>query len=130
MAAAAEAAAEEDRRALREVLYHVGRCVYLLDAVDDLEEDAAKDRYNPLRFRFPDGLTDEGRCRLRESFCLSQRRAVAAWQLLPESADSALVENILTIGLPQMFGLVLGGQWKNRRELLRNFAGEDRGGRA
>lgn len=38
-AAAEEAADEKKRRILREMLYHLGRWVYLVDAADDLEED-------------------------------------------------------------------------------------------
>ena len=36
----------------RQLLYHLGRWIYLIDAQDDLEEDAQAGRYNPVAARF------------------------------------------------------------------------------
>ena len=44
------------RRVLEQMLYHLGRWVYLIDAADDLEKDAASGNYNPVALRY--GLTD------------------------------------------------------------------------
>ena len=44
------------RRVLEQLLYHLGRWVYLIDAADDLKIDAASGNYNPVALRF--GLTD------------------------------------------------------------------------
>lgn len=55
------ASAVEDpirRRVLEQLLYHLGRWIYLIDAADDLKKDAAHGNYNPVALRF--GLT-EGR---------------------------------------------------------------------
>lgn len=56
----AAGAAEVDdpirRRVLEQLLYHLGRWVYLVDAADDLKEDAASGNYNPVALRF--GLKD------------------------------------------------------------------------
>jgi len=40
------------RRVLEQMLYHLGRWIYLVDAADDLEDDFASGSYNPLIFRF------------------------------------------------------------------------------
>ena len=58
---ALELAADESvilawRRVLEQMLYHLGRWVYLIDAADDLEKDAASGNYNPVALRY--GLTD------------------------------------------------------------------------
>ena len=56
---AAAAAGVEDpvrRRVLEQMLYHLGRWVYLIDAADDLQKDAASGNYNPVALRY--GLTD------------------------------------------------------------------------
>ena len=48
----AAAPPSEDRsrdRALEQLLYHLGRWIYLIDARDDLEEDRASGCYNPVR---------------------------------------------------------------------------------
>ena len=54
---AAPASGEEIRdRALQQLLYHLGRWIYLIDAQDDLEEDRASGNYNAVAARFgPEG---------------------------------------------------------------------------
>ena len=44
------------RRVLEQLLYHLGRWIYLIDAADDLKADAASGNYNPVALRF--GLRD------------------------------------------------------------------------
>ena len=61
---AAAAAGVEDpvrRRVLEQMLYHLGRWVYLIDAADDLQKDAVSGNYNPvaLRYGLRDGKWDE-----------------------------------------------------------------------
>lgn len=40
------------RRVLEQMLYHLGRWIYLVDAADDLKEDAASGNYNPVALRY------------------------------------------------------------------------------
>lgn len=49
------------RRVLEQMLYHLGRWVYLIDAADDLQKDAVSGNYNPvaLRYGLRDGKWDE-----------------------------------------------------------------------
>ena len=49
------------RRVLEQMLYHLGRWVYLVDAADDLQKDAVSGNYNPvaLRYGLRDGKWDE-----------------------------------------------------------------------
>ena len=55
--AAALAVPEEDRRRiLRQMLYHLGRWIYLVDAADDMKKDLRRGGYNPLPVRY--ALTD------------------------------------------------------------------------
>ena len=58
------------RRILEQVLYHLGRWIYLVDAADDLAKDFTSGSYNPLIYRY--GLT-EGKLteEARESLVLS-----------------------------------------------------------
>ncbi|MBQ7737159.1 MAG: hypothetical protein IJT62_04925 [Oscillospiraceae bacterium] len=114
-----QAAAEttEDKSAKRvqqELLYHVGRTVYILDAVDDLRSDAARDRYNPLRYRLAitDGaLSDEQKQELRSTLNVSQRRAAAAMELRKRDLWQPVLENIVLDGLPTVTDLVFAGKW-------------------
>ena len=51
-AAADEVSDPVQSRVLHQLLYHLGRWVYLIDAADDLEKDLAAGNYNPIAFRY------------------------------------------------------------------------------
>ncbi len=95
-------------RPRQQLLYHLGRWIYLTDAVDDLAEDTARGRYNPIAARF--GQTPDLAylsTTMTHSLALSQ----SAFQLLPRTCWSPLLENILYLGLPNVQQLVLEGKW-------------------
>ena len=95
-------------RPLRELLYHLGRWIYLLDAFDDRAEDEKAGRYNPVSARFS-GKVDEDylRTTLNHSLSLAQ----SAFQLLETVQRRELLENILYLGLPAVQGQVFAGTW-------------------
>jgi len=110
--AAAPASGEAARdRALEQLLYHVGRWIYLVDAWDDLDTDRTAGVYNPIVQRFPDG-EEAGRDYLRTTLRHSLNLARSAWALLPPGAWGGVVENILFLGLPLVEELVFTGRWK------------------
>lgn len=123
-AAAEDAPGEADRRIRSELFYHVGRSVYILDAVDDLSEDIRHGRYNPLRCRVKPGedkLGPEEIDRLRATLNLSQHSAAKALTLRSPDAWQPILENIVMVGLPRVTELVLSGRWnkkQNDRETL------------
>ncbi len=108
---------EERRRVLEELFYHVGRFVYILDAVEDLPEDLRRERPNPLRERCgADGkLPEEEREELQLTLDLSLQRISAAYQLLGQGPWSGILENIIYLGMPEAKNLVFAGRWKRRR---------------
>ena len=72
------------RRVLAQMLYHLGRWIYLIDAADDLKKDAAAGSYNPLpmRYQLPgDTLTDTARQELAQTLDSSIRAMAAAFEL-------------------------------------------------
>ena len=108
----------EQRRTRREVFYHIGRLVYVLDAVDDVAGDVKEDKYNPLRSRMKEGedkLSEAEQDALRGTVNLSQRSAAAALALRTADPWQSILENIVTVGLPEVAELVFSGKW-NRRE--------------
>ena len=120
---AAAAPADGDparRRALEQLLYHVGRWIYLVDAWDDMEEDKRRGGYNPISARFP-GQESENRDYMRTTLRHSLNLARSAGALLELGYWQGTVENILYLGLPAVEELVFSGQWKaanhrNRRK--------------
>ena len=95
-------------RPRQQLLYHLGRWIYLTDAVDDLSEDTAKGRYNPIAARFGETVD---RAYLSTTMTHSLSLAQAAFQLLPQDRWSGILENILYLGLPNVQQLVLEGKW-------------------
>lgn len=116
LSAAAPATGEELRdRAVEQMLYHVGRWIYLVDAWDDLGEDRTSGSYNPLLLRFPDGPEahrEEVRLTLRHSLNL----AVSACNLTDAGPWNGVIMNILCLGLPMVEEAVFTGQWRRRKK--------------
>ena len=113
--AARPAPREGERRALGQLLYHLGRWIYLMDAWDDLDEDREKGRYNPLDARFR-GQARENRDYLEATATHSLRLAGSAASLLELGRWTPVVENILYLGLPAVQSAVLDGRWKEIRK--------------
>ena len=114
-AAAPSTGAEARDRALAQILYHVGRWIYLVDAWDDLEEDRREGGYNPYLARFPDGPEghdEEVRTTLRHSLNL----AVSACNLTDFGPWNGLIFNTLCLGLPMVEEAVFTGTWQQLKK--------------
>ena len=118
------------RRELQQLLYHLGRWIYLVDALDDLEEDLRQGKYNPLACRFKLSATsdskvlNEAKEQVNLTMAHSENLAIAAFHLGDYSCDGPIIENILCAGLSGVRQLVLSGQWrqlhrKKKQELKR-----------
>lgn len=110
-------------RALRLLLYHVGRWIYLIDAVEDLPKDRLSGSYNPLVFRFPE-WTQEDKEYLQRTMEQSLELARSAFQLLEPNAWTLVVENILYSGLPGVQELVFAGKWQEYKSRKGEAANE------
>ena len=106
------------RRTLGELLYHLGRWIYLMDAWDDLEEDRKAGRYNPLDARFQ-GRAGQERDYLDVTAAHSAKLAGAAANLMDLGNWASIVENILYLGLPTVQEIVLDGRWREIRQTRR-----------
>lgn len=110
------------RRTAEQLLYHVGRFVYLADAMDDLAEDCKKDRYNPLRYRFsPQNgmLLQEDHAALLQTMDASVDQAAAAFELMERSAAGAVPENVIYYGLPAVMKAVAEGRFRARKKKVK-----------
>ncbi|MBQ3356558.1 MAG: hypothetical protein IJG45_05510 [Oscillospiraceae bacterium] len=110
--------ADENLRRMKELLlYHVGRFLYLTDALEDLPKDNRTGAYNPLRYRYrlQDGaLTQADREQFMETVDASISMAASALELLPETADRAILHNIIYNGLPAVLHSVADGSFRKR----------------
>lgn len=80
---------------LRAVGEGLGRFIYTLDAVLDLEEDARKGRYNPLSALAAERTIGD----FRDELSLLIGECAAAFERLPLVQDAALLRNILYFGV-------------------------------
>ena len=96
-------------RPVQLLLYHLGRWIYLIDARDDFQRDQQTKSYNPLLFRFgPDGddavlanTLEQSLNMMRSAFCM-----------LNFGCRTAVIENILYLGLPLVQRAVFDGSWE------------------
>lgn len=84
---------ETDARVLSRLGYMLGRFIYLCDAVDDLEDDLAKDNFNPLK-HFKD------REKLTEIINMTLGEVGSAYALLEPKYFKEILDNIIYLGLP------------------------------
>ena len=123
-------AAEEEpdpvrRRVLEQLLYHLGRWIYLVDAADDLKKDAESGNYNPVALRY--GLTDgtwtpESRRDFATTLDHSIHQMAAAFELWDFGVWTPVLQSTFYGGLFQVGKAVLDGSFhrpsrKNIREI-------------
>lgn len=104
-----------EKRILRELFYHTGRWVYLIDACQDIKDDFKSGSYNPvlLRFRLDKPDFTPVREQLERTLENSLAAMYGAFILLDIKRDSGLIENILCLGLPTVTRQVLEGTYRN-----------------
>jgi len=110
------------RRVLEQLLYHLGRWVYLVDAADDLKQDAASGGYNPvaLRYGLSEGVwTEESRRGFAATLDHSIHMMATAFELWDFGVWTPILEKTLYAGLFRVGKAVLDGTFRgggNQRE--------------
>ena len=102
-------------RVLRQILYHLGRWIYLVDAADDLKRDALSGSYNPVALRY--GLsggcwTDEARRDFAATLDLSIHRITTAFELADFGAFTGILRETFYRGLFAVGRSVLDGTFR------------------
>ena len=100
-------------RTMKELLYHLGRWIYLIDARDDLEDDQKTGSYNPIALRYAAADRDK---QLSVTLEHSVHLINAAAALLELGRQESLVQNILQYGLPLVQRAVLTGEWSKLKK--------------
>ena len=113
-------------RVLAQMLYHLGRWIYLIDAADDLKKDAAAGSYNPLpmRYQLPgDTLTDTARQELAQTLDSSIRAMAAAFELWDFGQYDPVIESTVYQGLYAVGTAVLDGTFHQKKKVVRKKGG-------
>ena len=97
----------------------VGHWIYLADAADDYPKDCQKDRYNPFRRLYPNGMTETDRQGIQTALTLILSRAEQAYLLAdshPQAEINEILANILYLGMPIASREVLSSQKNSERD--------------
>jgi hypothetical protein len=82
-----------------EIGYHVGRYIYIIDALDDYKKHLKTGNYNPLKEMFPDvDILKENLNSIKDTLIGSMNTALSALNLLEDNQYKGIIENILTYG--------------------------------
>ena len=100
---------------MEQLLYHVGRWIYLIDAWDDRKEDEQTDAYNPVLERFAH-KPEEHEQDMRITLLHSRNLAISAYSLIQSSQWDGILSNILCLGLNAVENAVFAGQWKKKQK--------------
>lgn len=109
----------DDERAdtLGRIGYHMGKWIYLVDAIDDIEENLQTGAYNPLFYRYEYDGEHETAAQFRErihdelQFNLYQYLAVISQSLeqIEINKNQGILENIIYFGLNHQTRIMLAG---------------------
>lgn len=105
------------RRPLEQMLYHIGRWIYIVDAYDDLKDDFHSGAYNPLIYRFdlksPELSQADKECLELTAFH-SVGLAAKACELVPFKRNGELIMNVILMGMPFVWRQVSTGVWNTK----------------
>ncbi len=126
-ALASEAEGSGKQRPLQQLLYHMGRFIYIIDACDDMESDMDSRRFNAVARRYGNTtgkLSDNERESLRTTLVHSCNLIGAAYELLKQNVWTEIVKNIIYLGMPEAYTRVLNGTWRARENSRKNKGNE------
>lgn len=104
------------RRVLYQMLYHLGRWIYLIDAADDLKQDRQSGTYNPLIIRYgltEDALDKKSRDEFTETVDHSIHQIATAYELWDFGCWHNFLQTIVYSGLFQVGKSVLDGTFQS-----------------
>ena len=101
-------------RILHQMFYQIGRWIYLVDAVQDIQKDMEENSYNPVVLRYE--LQTPDISAVREPLERTLERSLAdicmAFDLLSPQRDADLIRNIIFLGMPTVTRQVLNGTYQ------------------
>lgn len=114
-------------RIANEIGRHIGRYIYIIDAVDDLGDDIKSGAYNPFRMMYTDALSGlkENSEQLKRALTMELIGIEAAVELVdfeavPEYGE--IIKNIIYLGLPEFANKVF--EKYNTEKMINDQDGE------
>ena len=100
---------QTEKRILHRLGYMLGRYMYLCDAIDDLDDDIKKNRFNPLR-NYPDDSEFDAVLRFTAA------EAANAYALLKVRHFKEILDNIMFLGLEAVSTELIERRRKRREQ--------------
>lgn len=98
----------------RQIGYHVGKWIYIADALDDCASDRAEGRYNPFALLWEDSIPPESLEGIRAALKRELMDAELGFNMIEYGDDTRLrgvIENIIYCGMPKKAeSLGVGGE--------------------
>lgn len=117
-----EVFAEKYTPAIGDLLYNIGRWVYLTDAMDDLEKDAKSKNYNPFlagyAFESREKFIADKKEELDFIFAASQKAIMEAFDKITTPLYEGVLTNIIWYGLPAATKTIIGGNKIAKKSLF------------
>lgn len=110
---------ESAARIARRIGFEAGRFIYFLDALDDLEKDAKRGRFNPFLLRYGGAVPEEDKGGLRDALVMGLCDLESAIDLIPSREDPTsrdILNNILYLGMPRQMDDVLCGRRRKKED--------------
>ena len=103
----------------RKIGFETGRVIYILDALDDLDDDVKKGRYNPFALAYGATLSQEDKDGVKDALLHYLSAMETAFDLMDDAADPVrreILNNILYLGMPEAVDRVLSGKECQKEE--------------
>ena len=100
-----------DEKIMRNIGRHVGRWIYIVDAVDDLDEDIKKNRFNAFERLYNGEIPERERESVANSLRLELLAAEPSFDLIDYNGlddIEAIIGNIIYLGMPRVAEKALG----------------------
>jgi len=100
------------------LFYHIGRWIYIVDALDDIEEDQIKKNYNPIIARYEIN-TNSNLSEIQNAISITLENscstAASAAELIEFDENGPIIKNILYLGMPMTAKSISNGTKHKRR---------------
>ena len=107
-----EAQDDMQKRVFYEFGYQIGRWIYLMDAADDLDDDAKKGGFNPFKNYKGDDIKAYQTATLNQTLA----RAADAYQLITLIDFKGILDNMLRFGFPAKQNSVVFGKQEEEHD--------------
>lgn len=94
------ASEEKSQPVLYRFGYMLGRYIYLIDGLDDMQKDAKKGCYNPFLMRYPEETMEYRQEKAQEALRQTVAQLAGAYELLTIHQYKPILDNIIYQGLP------------------------------